>query len=243
MILYPAIDIQHQKVVRLKQGLFTESTEYSENPLSVARQWQDAGASWLHVIDLDGAQTGRIQNFETIALLAEQLDIPVQCGGGIRTRDDIAALMQAGVQRVILGTKIIEDLNFLKDLLRQWPDQIAVSLDCDQGRLTTRGWTKVTDIQAKDFAKELEDIGLSCLIYTDIKRDGMLTGPNYEALEELLAAINIPVIASGGIKDIQDIQKLKNLEGRGLAGAITGKAIYEGTLNLKEAIRICSQNE
>jgi len=243
MILYPAIDIQDQKVVRLKQGLFNESTEYSTTPVEIAQKWQEAGATWMHVIDLDGAQKGRMLNFRTITSIAQTLSIPVQCGGGIRRKEDVSMLINAGIQRVILGTKVIEDLAFLANLIQQWPNQIAVSLDCDQGKLTTYGWTQVTDIHVTDFAKKLESIGLTCLIYTDIKRDGMLTGPNFEALEELLDAVNIPIIASGGIKDIHDIQRLKKLEKRGLTGAITGKAIYEETLNIEQAIQLCSQNE
>ena len=242
MIIYPAIDIQNKKVVRLKQGRFDETTSYADDPVNMAKTWERVGAEWLHVVDLDGAQTGSPKNTETILNIARAVSIPVQCGGGIRTEADVAALLDAGVQRVVFGTKAVENLGFLRNLLQQWPDRIAVSLDCQDGYLTTKGWTKTTQIRATNFAKELKGIGVTCLIYTDIKTDGMLSGPNYAALQELLGAVSLPVIASGGIKDIHDIERLRGMEPLGVSGAITGRAIYEGTLDLKEAIRLCSQN-
>ena len=240
MILYPAIDIQDKKVVRLKQGRFHDTTQYAADPVETARQWQEAGAQWLHVIDLDGAQTGMPQNTDQILDIVRSVSIPVQCGGGIRRETDIAMLLEAGIARVVLGTTAIENLEFLKKLITRWPGRIAVSLDCKDGYLTTKGWTAITQIKAIIFAKKLEEIGLTCLIYTDIKTDGMLSGPNFNALKELLDAVAIPIIASGGIKDMQDIEQLRNMEPLGLTGAITGRAIYEGTLDLKEAIRLCS---
>ncbi len=242
MIIFPAIDIKEGNVVRLVQGKFDEVTEYSGSPVGMAKLWKDKGAEWLHVVDLDGAKTGEMQNTEKIIEIAQEVDIPVQVGGGIRTEEDIQKLLDGGVARVILGTKIIEDRAFLKKILGQWADKIAVSLDCSDGMVAQRGWTTTSDIKAIDFVKELEALGLSCLIYTDIARDGMLTGPNFEGLTELAETTNIPIIASGGISNIEDIKELLTVEDKGVFGAITGRAIYEGKLDLKEALELCSQN-
>ena len=239
MILFPAIDIKNGKVVRLKQGIFDKVTEYDPDPVKIAQKWEDQGAEWLHVIDLDGAKSGKMKNAGIIGNIAQSVKIPVQVGGGIRTEEDIQELLASGVSRVILGTKVIEDRDFLKSILARWPEQIAVSLDCSNGMVAQQGWTKVTNIKATDFATELEDLGLRCLIYTDIKRDGMLTGPNFEALEELLDTVGIPIIASGGVANIEDIKKLGELDEKGMIGAITGKAIYEGTLDFEEALKLC----
>ena len=242
MIIFPAIDIQEGKVVRLEQGHFDEVTEYSGAPAAMAKLWEDKGAQWLHVVDLDGAKTGELQNTDIILKIAQSVNIPVQTGGGIRTEDDIQKLLDGGVTRVILGTKAIEDRSFLKKILDRWQERIAVSLDCNNGMIAERGWTETSNIKATDFVKELESLKVSCLIYTDIARDGMLTGPNFESLEELAAVTQIPIIASGGISNIDDIRKLLTLESKGVCGAIIGRAIYEGKLNLKEALALCSQN-
>jgi len=239
MILFPAIDIKDGKVVRLIQGKFDEVTEYSTNPLETAKHWQAEGAEWLHLVDLDGAKDGEIRNLDAIISIAQNIEIPVQMGGGIRTMGNIESLLNGGVSRVILGTKVIEDRFFLKEILERWNDKIAISLDCYDGFIAQRGWVETSDLKAIDFAKELETLGLQYLIYTDIARDGMLTGPNFEALEELLNITSIPIIASGGISNIGDIKKLVSLSDKGILGAITGKAIYEGRLNLKEALKLC----
>ena len=242
MIIFPAIDIKDGKVVRLLQGRFEEGTQYSTDPVKIAEQWVEKGAQWLHVVDLDGAKTGELKNFDTIAKIAQSVDIPIQIGGGIRTKDDIKRLLDANIKRTILGTKIIENREFLKDTLNQWADNIAVSLDCSEGMVAQRGWTSLTDLKATDLAKELEGMGLKYLVYTDIKRDGMLTGPDFDGLETLLNTTNISIIASGGISDINDIKRLCAFESKGLIGAITGKALYEGKLDLESALKVCSQN-
>ncbi len=242
MILFPAIDIQQGKVVRLLQGKFDEVTEYAADPLVMARQWVSRGAQWLHVVDLDGAKEGKIQSWQSIRNIIKNIDVPIQMGGGIRTQEDIERLMDVGVKRVVVGTKVIEDRSFLKGILSRWPENIAVSLDCSNGLVAQRGWTSVTELRGIDFAKELQDLGLKYIIYTDIARDGMLTGPNFESIQEILDAVDISFIASGGISKLEDIKKLCILESQGLIGAITGKAIYEGTLNLEEALKVCSQN-
>jgi len=243
MIIFPAVDIKDGKVVRLSQGKFDEITEYSGDPVAMARLWEGKGAQWLHVVDLDGAKTGEMLNCEIILNIAQSVSIPIQIGGGIRKKEDIQKLLEGGVTRVILGTKIIEDRVFLKEIIDEWKDKIAVSLDCSDGIVAQRGWTSTSNIKAIDFVKDLEKLGLSCLIYTDIARDGMLTGPNFEGLIELAAATNIPIIASGGISDIEDIKKLLAIQDKGIIGAITGRAIYEGKLDLKETLKLCSQNE
>jgi len=240
MIIFPAIDINGGKVVRLRQGEFSDVTQYSTDPLSVAQNWVRAGAKWIHIVDLDGALHGEMKNFDIIAQLAKKIPVPIQMGGGVRTEDDIEKLIFAGIKRIILGTRVIEDRPFLKKILARFGDKIAISLDCKDGRLTQKGWTETTKVKGTDFAKELEALGLQCLIYTDIKRDGMLTGPNLEALSEILSTVKIPVIASGGIANIDDIKNLLTIKPRPVMGAITGKAIYEGKLDLKEAIVIAS---
>lgn len=239
MIIFPAIDINGGKVVRLRQGEFADVTEYSQDPLAVAKKWADAGAQWLHIVDLDGALHGKIQNFDIIAKIAHAIPLPIQVGGGIRGEAEIKKLLKAGIQRIILGTRVIQDRAFLKDILKHYGAKIAVSLDCKDGKVTQRGWTETTTIKGVDFARELEAAGLQCLIYTDVKRDGMLTGPNFEALSEILRTVKIPVIASGGIGSLEDIKKLLEIQPREVLGAITGKAIYDGKLDLKEALALC----
>jgi phosphoribosylformimino-5-aminoimidazole carboxamide ribotide isomerase len=241
VIIFPAIDIKEGNVVRLLQGKFDEVTEYSGAPVAMAKLWEEKGAQWLHVVDLDGAKTGEMQNLDTIVKIARSVHIPVQTGGGIRREEDIKNLLDRGIARVILGTKVIEDRTFLKDMIQRWKDKIAVSMDCSNGMVAERGWTETSDLKATDFVKELETLGLSCLIYTDISRDGMLSGPNFEALKELAGITSIPIIASGGISSIEDIRQLLDLQDQGVIGVITGRAIYEGKLDLKEALELCSQ--
>jgi phosphoribosylformimino-5-aminoimidazole carboxamide ribotide isomerase len=244
MIIFPAIDIKDGKVVRLAQGKFEYVTQYSDDPVTMAQKWAALGAQWLHVVDLDGAQTGEMKNFNIIAKIVKAVKVPVQVGGGIRRDtlvDDLISV--AKVRRVVLGTKAVEDRAFLKNILAKHHDHVAVSLDCSNGFVTDRGWTAKTNIKATDLVKELQQLGLRCLIYTDIARDGMLSGPNYPAIEEMLSVAHIPFIASGGISSIEDIKKLKALTSKGLIGAITGKAIYEGKLDFKQAVLLCSTNE
>jgi len=243
VIIFPAIDIKDGKVVRLKQGQFDAATKYSESPLDTAWHWVNKGTQWLHVIDLDGAREGQPVNTAVIHRMIQELNVKVQTGGGIRKLENIAELVDLGIHRIILGTSAVEDQEFLISALERWPDKIAVSLDCSDGKIALRGWTQITDLKAVDYAKELESRGLKYLIYTDIQRDGMLTGPHIEGLQELLDATDLQIIASGGISNIDDIKKLKELEPKGLFGAITGKAIYEETLKLEDALSLCSQNE
>lgn len=243
MIIFPAIDIKKGEVVRLVKGKFDQVTVYSDNPVDIAMQWERAGAQWLHVVDLDGAKTGVIENYDHIIKITQAVQIPVQMGGGIREKKDIKNLLLYGVKRVILGTKIIESRDFLKDVIKEWKDRIVVSLDCENGMVAQKGWTAASDLKAVDLVGELQQLGLSTLIYTDIARDGTLSGPNFSGIEELLEKAKIPIIASGGVSSLDDLKKLLTLVPKGLVGAITGKAIYEGRLDLKEAIDLCSPKE
>jgi len=237
MILIPAIDIKDGQVVRLYQGDFAKQTGYDPYPLMAAKRWLDSGASWLHLVDLDGAKNGVMANKEHIIYIAEKIGIPVQVGGGIRDLQTVDDLIKAGVERVILGTRAIEDKKFLKNMLALHGDKVCVSLDCSNGFVTHHGWVSVTDIKATNLALELEAMGLKWLVYTDIARDGALKGPNFEQLQIMLNTVkSMNIIASGGISSLEDVQKLSLM--KGVAAAITGKAIYEGKLDFKEALKI-----
>ncbi|MFA5060247.1 MAG: 1-(5-phosphoribosyl)-5-[(5-phosphoribosylamino)methylideneamino]imidazole-4-carboxamide isomerase [Candidatus Omnitrophota bacterium] len=242
MIIIPAIDIKDGKVVRLSQGRFQEITIYSSDPVAFAKKWETAGASLIHIVDLDGAEKGEMKNFDAIAKISKAVKVPLEVGGGIRKRDDILRVLGQGISRVVLGTRVVEDRAFLKEILKDWKERIVVSLDCSHGIVTQKGWTSVSNLKATDFAKELQDMGLTQLIYTDIARDGTLRGPNLTSIKEILDSVTIPVIASGGVSNLEDIKSLKKL-GSHLWGAIVGKALYEGNFELKDAISLCSQKE
>jgi phosphoribosylformimino-5-aminoimidazole carboxamide ribotide isomerase len=240
MILIPAIDIKDGQVVRLFQGDFGKQTEYDPYPLMAAQRWRDLGAQWLHVVDLDGAQKGVMTNKEHVIYIVEKIGIPVQAGGGIRDLQTVADLINAGIKRVVLGTRAIGDRQFLKNMLALHGEKICVSLDCSNGYVTDSGWVNKTNIKATDLILELEAMGLQWVVYTDIARDGTLKGPNLEQLKTMLNTVKkINLIASGGVSSIDDVIRLSNIksnEGKGLWGAITGKAIYEGRLDFKKAL-------
>ena len=237
MILIPAIDIKGGKVVRLFQGKFSEVTEYSDDPIQFAKKWEDLGARWLHLVDLDGAQTGKMVNAPIYHEIVRQLGIPIEIGGGIRNYEAVEGLVKIGVKRVILGTKAIEDREFLKKILKDFGEKICVSLDCTNGFVAQRGWVSTTNIKATDLALELESIGLQWMVYTDIARDGTLAGPNFEQLQTMLDTVKkINIIASGGIASLDDVRQLAAM--KGVVAAITGKAIYEGKLDFKEVVKI-----
>ncbi len=240
MIVYPAIDIIDGKVVRLHQGRFDEVTSYGDDPVSAAQAWVNQGAQWIHVVDLDGAKTGESKNIDTVIRIAKSVNVPVQTGGGIRSLATIEKLIAGGLSRVILGTRAIEDREFLKDVVSQYKEKIAISLDCHDGFVAQRGWTASTKIKATDLVKELEVFGVRCVIYTDIARDGTLKGPNIVGLTQMLKACSISLIASGGVSCLDDIKQLIALNNPQLIGVITGKALYEGKLDLKEAIAIAT---
>jgi phosphoribosylformimino-5-aminoimidazole carboxamide ribotide isomerase len=235
MILIPAIDIKEGQVVRLSQGNFDKQTDYDPYPLMAAKRWCDMGAQWLHLIDLDGAKNGVMGNKDHIIYITKKIDVSVQAGGGIRDKQTVEDLIKAGVKRVILGTKVIEDHQFLKDMLDLYGEKICVSLDCFNGYVTQHGWVSVTNIKAIDLALEFEGMGLQWMVYTDIVSDGVLGGPNFGQIQTMLDTVKkINVIASGGITTIEDVRKLASM--KGVAAAITGKAIYEGKLDFKKAL-------
>ncbi|NJD03605.1 MAG: 1-(5-phosphoribosyl)-5-[(5-phosphoribosylamino)methylideneamino]imidazole-4-carboxamide isomerase [Ruminiclostridium sp.] len=235
MIIYPAIDVKDGKCVRLAQGRFTDVTVYSDDPVEMAKKFEQMGAQYLHVVDLDGARLGKPRNTAVISEIAVKLGIPVQLGGGIRTIEMIEIILCKGIQRVILGTSAVNDPNLVKKAVQTFENSLAVGIDAKDGMVAIEGWAKTSEFTAIGFAKKMQELGAKTIIYTDISRDGMLTGPNLKAMEEMVRAVGIEVIASGGVKSIEDIKNLKNI---GVAGAIVGKALYTGDIDLAEAVRI-----
>jgi len=230
MIIFPAIDLLDGNAVRLTQGDYNQEKVYSDSPATVAGQWESKGATYLHMVDLDGAKTGESKNESFIKEIAAKANIPVQVGGGIRSLDIVAKYLSSGVARTIIGTAAIKDPDFLKEAIAKYGEKIAVSIDARNGYVATDGWTKDSTIKAIDLVKELEQMGLKTIVYTDILKDGMLKGPNFEELQNINETTSMNVIASGGISSKEDIDKLKSLN---LYGAIVGKALYDGTLQLE----------
>ncbi|MBM7599791.1 phosphoribosylformimino-5-aminoimidazole carboxamide ribotide isomerase [Virgibacillus halotolerans] len=231
MILFPAIDIRNGKCVRLIQGDYKQETIYSEFPTETAQKWESKQATFIHIVDLDGAKTGESINKNAIQAIAEATTIPVQVGGGIRSLDIIETYIAAGVDRVIIGTAAIQDKAFLSAAVEKYGDKIAVSIDARTGFVATDGWTQTSTIKAIDLVKELEALGVKTIVYTDILKDGMMQGPNFTELQAVNEATTMDVIASGGVSSTEDISKLRSLD---LYGAIIGKALYDGTLNLEK---------
>lgn len=234
MIIFPAIDIRQGKCVRLVQGDYNQETVYGDSPTAMALEWQRQGASYLHLVDLDGAKAGSTLNRDAILDVRKHVSIPIQVGGGIRSLPVIQAYIENGIDRVIIGTAAITNREFLKLAVREFGDHIAVSIDARNGLVATDGWTETTDIKAIDLVKELEAIGVQTIVYTDIYRDGMLSGPNFKELQGIQEMTSMNVIASGGVTTKADIQKLQDMN---LYGAIIGKALYDGNLNLEELLR------
>ena len=236
MLVIPAVDIRAGKCVRLLQGRFDQETVFADDPVETAVYWQSLGAKRLHVVDLDGAKTGSPGNAEVVSRIAWTLDIPVQLGGGIRSVETAQAMLDLGVERVVIGTSAVLDRDFARSMFETLGDQVILGLDASDGLVATHGWQQVSDLRAVDFAREMEKLGARRIIHTDISRDGMLEGVNLRAMEEMARAVSIPVIASGGVTTIEDIRSLRKLEPVGIEGVITGKALYTGSLDLREAI-------
>ncbi len=233
MILIPAIDLKAGQCVRLRQGRMDDDTVFSNDPAAMAQRWRDEGARRLHLVDLNGAFVGKPVNGEAIAAICEACpDIPVQLGGGIRNEKTIEAYLNIGVNYCIIGTQAVREPDFVARACREFPGQIIVGLDAKEGLVAVNGWAEVTEYQVMEFAKRFEDDGISAIIYTDIGCDGMLQGLNIDATVALAEAIETPVVASGGITDINDIQALCDAPSNNILGAVTGRAIYEGTLDL-----------
>ncbi|WP_085993487.1 1-(5-phosphoribosyl)-5-[(5-phosphoribosylamino)methylideneamino]imidazole-4-carboxamide isomerase [Oceanobacillus senegalensis] len=233
MILFPAVDIRGGKCVRLTQGDYNKEKVYSDAPTEMAKEWQGKGAECLHIVDLDGAKTGESINKAAIQAIAEETNIPVQVGGGIRSLSVIEDYVASGINRVIIGTAAINDKKFLMDAVEKYGSKIAVSIDARNGFVATDGWTKDSTVKAIDLVKDLEAIGVETIVYTDILKDGMLKGPNFEELQTINDATTMNVIASGGVSSKEDIHKLKNLN---MYGAIIGKALYDGTLKFEDVL-------
>jgi len=241
MDVIPAIDLLGGRCVRLYQGDYDQVQTYGENPVEVARQWQEQGATYLHVVDLDGAKAGHPVNLAAIEAIARAVEVPVQVGGGLRDRASVASLLNLGVRRIILGTIAVEQPELVTQLCQKFPDQIVVGIDARAGKVATRGWIETSEVLATELAQRMAIAGVAAIIYTDIYRDGTMQGPNLEALRELAAAIEIPIIASGGVSSVRDLLSLLSLEPLGVTGAIVGKALYTGEVSLKEAIRAVGQ--
>jgi len=243
MLIIPAIDLKDGKCVRLRQGRMEDSTVFSEDPVDVAGRWFDVGARRLHLVDLNGAFEGEPVNGEIVRQIAQRFpNFPIQIGGGIRSFETIEAYLKAGVSYVIIGTKAVKEPEFVTEACRAFGGHIIVGLDAKDGKVATDGWAEVSDLNATDLAKQFEQDGVSSIVYTDIARDGMMQGVNVEATVRLAQASSIPVIASGGITNMDDIRALSDQAANGICGAITGRAIYEGTLDVAEAQHYCDSN-
>ncbi len=239
MLLIPAIDLKEGKCVRLRQGRMEDDTVFSDDPVAVAGKWVAAGAKRIHLVDLDGAFAGKPRNADVIHRIVEAYpDVPVQIGGGIRDEDTIQAYLDVGVQYVIIGTKAVSAPHFVSDVAVEFPGHIIIGLDAKDGKVAIDGWSKLSHHDVIDLAQKFEADGVEAIIYTDISRDGMMQGVNVEATAKLARAIHIPVIASGGITNMDDINALGKVVGDGVMGAITGRAIYEGTLDFAEAAKL-----
>jgi phosphoribosylformimino-5-aminoimidazole carboxamide ribotide isomerase len=236
MIIIPAIDIKNGKCVRLAQGRMDRETIFSDDPTAMAKRWVDEGAKLIHVVDLDGAIKKQPQNLASVKSILDTVPVDIQMGGGIRNRTTVEELVTLGVKRVIIGTEAIRNPQLVKDLCQTFPDRIIVGIDARDGLVAIEGWTETTRVTAVDLAKRFEDCGVAAINFTDIHRDGMQTGANIEETRRLADAVSIPVVASGGVSTIDDIKKLLPLEASGVVGVITGKALYTGSLRLKEAI-------
>jgi phosphoribosylformimino-5-aminoimidazole carboxamide ribotide isomerase len=243
MDIFPAIDLLDGKCVRLYQGDYDQSQVFNDRPVEMARSWLEQGATKLHLVDLDGAKAGQPVNLEAIGGIVEMVKttatqpIQIQVGGGLRTEASVRQLLTLGVDRVILGTVAVEQPQLVQDLCQTYPRQIVVGIDARDGKVATKGWVETSTVAATDLAKRMAQMGAAAIIYTDIHRDGTLTGPNIPALRELASGIEIPVIASGGVSSLQDLLSLLSLATIGVTGAIVGRALYTGEVKLTEAIR------
>lgn len=233
MRIYPAIDIIGGKCVRLVKGDYSRKTTYAENPIDVAKKWESLGCEFIHVVDLDGAKSGDMPNFELISNIASSVSVPIEVGGGIRDMNCIDKYLGAGIERVILGTSALRCPELVNEAVEKYGSRIAVGIDAKDGMVAVSGWEDVSNVSALDFAKQMEQMGVKYIIYTDIATDGMLMGPNISAMKQMIDHVNVDIIASGGVTSLDDVEKLAEI---GAHGAIIGKALYTNNIDLKEAI-------
>jgi phosphoribosylformimino-5-aminoimidazole carboxamide ribotide isomerase len=238
MIIIPAIDIKGGRCVRLLQGRMDAETVYSDDPSAMARRWEDGGAGRLHVVDLDGAVEKKPKNLPQIRAIIDSVGIPVQVGGGIRDMETIRMYLESGVDRVVIGTEAIRNPDLVMQACQAYPDRIVVGIDARAGRVAIEGWTETIDASAVELARQFEDSGVAAINFTDIERDGMRTGPNIEETRRLAESVAIPVVASGGVSSLDDIKALLPLASSGVVGVIIGKALYDGNVDLPEAVRL-----
>ena len=238
MLIIPAIDIKEGKCVRLREGQFSDMEIFSDDPIKIAVKWADKGAKMLHIVDLDGARYGKLTHISLVEKIIKKIAIPVQVGGGIRNYQEVKNLINLGASRVILGTILWKDKTLAKKLFEDFSEKIIAGIDARGGYVAIEGWQKITPVDALDFAEKMEKLGAKRIIYTDIKRDGTLKGPNISNIEKMVKKVNIPLICSGGIASLGDIKKLMGFETKGLEGVILGKALYRGTILLEDVLKI-----
>lgn len=237
MIVFPAVDIQGGKGVRLYQGDFTQKKVYAEDPLTLAKRWEGEGAEYLHLVDLDGARRGSPENREQVLRIRKGVRIPIQVGGGIRTQGDARVYLEAGIDRVILGTVVFKFPERFQEINEAYPGRVAVGIDAAGGKVKIEGWQEGTEVYARDLAQKVKEWGGNLIIFTDINRDGTLGGPDLRTYQKFAETIDMKIIVAGGISRIEHVLNIKGLENLGIFGLIIGKALYEGTINLKDAIQ------
>jgi len=240
MKLFPSIDLKDGKCVRLYKGEMNQATVFSDSPADQALKFQNEGAEYIHIVDLNGAFEGKPVNLEAVKSIIKAVDVPLQLGGGIRDIETIKMWLDAGIDRVILGTVAVKNPELVKEACAKFPNQIAVGLDAREGFVATEGWADKSDMKVSELAKKFEDVGVVCIIYTDISKDGAMEGADFSGTKELAEAVNIPIILSGGISSLDDLRKAKNIEKSGVMGVISGRAIYEDAFSIKEALEVLS---
>ena len=236
MLVIPAIDLSNGQVVRLARGDMNEKTVYGDDPAAIARRWADEGAQVLHVVDLDGAISGKLANLDAVADILAAVSVPVELGGGLRTAEDVRRVLEIGVQWAIMGTAALRNRSEVEAVVADFGNRVIVGIDARDGKVAVEGWTEGSDVDAVELAEQMEQLGVRRLICTDIATDGMLTGPNVPAMRQLCEAVDIPIVASGGVSSVKDVKALRELEPLGLLGCIVGRALYTGDLSLPEAI-------
>ena len=238
MIFFPAIDIYQGKCVRLEKGDFEKKTIFNEDPVDQAKFFEDMGCNWIHVVDLDGAKNGSSSNFNIVEEISLKTNLKIQFGGGVRSIAKIKSLLDAGIERVVIGTKAINDISFLDVVCRDFPYKIVIGIDARKGKVSIEGWTKDSGINANELAINAEKKGVCAIIFTDIDKDGLMSGPNIPSTLEIAKAVNIPVIVSGGVSAIEDVIEVKENEGSGIGGVICCRAVYDKKVDIKEALKI-----